>query len=92
MIKNMDIFTGSNHHPIVICDAHGLKKFWEKIIETYTKQKEDEDSRLHQSALNKLRHEWTLRLENQIKILQKNSENGKVQDNLSPVENFSQNG
>lgn len=51
--QNMDIFIGSNHHPIVICDAHGLKKFWEKIIETYTKQKEDEDSRLHQSALNK---------------------------------------
>lgn len=40
--------------------------------------------------LARLRHEWTLRLENQIKMLRKNSENGKVQDNLSPIENFSQ--
>ncbi|XP_070791754.1 protein FAM240B-like [Pituophis catenifer annectens] len=86
----MDSYIGSKRHPIIIGDAHGLKKFWEEIIETYTKQKEDEDSRLHGSALNKLRHEWTLRLENQIKMLQKNSENGKVQDNLSPIENFSQ--
>ncbi|KAG8130731.1 hypothetical protein E2320_017427, partial [Naja naja] len=90
-IPKMDSYIGSKHHPIiVICDAQGLKKFWEEIIEIYTKQKEDEDSRLHQSALNRLRHEWTLRLENQIKTLQKNSENGKVQDNLSPIENFSQ--
>ncbi|XP_032069738.1 LOW QUALITY PROTEIN: cryptic protein-like [Thamnophis elegans] len=38
----------------------------------------------------RLRHEWTLRLENQIKMLQKDSENGKVQDKVSPIENFSQ--
>ncbi|XP_063152786.1 protein FAM240B-like [Candoia aspera] len=84
----MDRSIGSNRRAIVICDAHHLKKFWERIIETCTKQKEDEDSRLHRSALNKLRHEWTLRLENQIKMLQKNSENGKVQDSLSPIETF----
>ncbi|ETE68774.1 hypothetical protein L345_05428, partial [Ophiophagus hannah] len=54
-VPKMDSYIGSKHHPIiVICDAQGLKKFWEEIIETYTKQKEDEDSRLHQSALNKL--------------------------------------
>ncbi|NXS11364.1 F240B protein, partial [Neodrepanis coruscans] len=44
-------------------DAEGLKNFWEKIIQEQTKQQEAEESRLSKSALNKLRQEWTLRLE-----------------------------
>ncbi|NXA13749.1 F240B protein, partial [Sapayoa aenigma] len=51
-------------------DAEGLKNFWENIIQEQTKQQEAEQSRLSKSALNKLRHEWTLRLERRARQVQ----------------------
>ncbi|NXD27902.1 F240A protein, partial [Spelaeornis formosus] len=51
-------------------DAEELKNFWEKVIQEQTKQQEAEESRLSRSALNKLRHEWTLRLEGQVRQVQ----------------------
>ncbi|NXG16091.1 F240A protein, partial [Grallaria varia] len=51
-------------------DAEGLKNFWEKVIQEQTKQQEAEESRLSKSALNKLRHEWTVRLEGRARQVQ----------------------
>ncbi|XP_062984650.1 protein FAM240B-like [Elgaria multicarinata webbii] len=79
---------GFKHRGVVVHDAHGLKNFWEEIIESQTKQKEVEDSRLTRSALNKLRHEWAQRLEGQLKMLQKTSEKPNVQTSLLPIETF----
>ncbi|XP_060616809.2 protein FAM240B-like [Anolis sagrei] len=84
----MNRYTGSKRHHVVVHDAHGLKNFWEEIIETHSKSKQIEDSRLTRSALNKLRREWAQRLEGRIKMLQKTSEKPKVQGSLLPIETF----
>ncbi|XP_072848448.1 protein FAM240B [Pogona vitticeps] len=84
----MNRHSGPKRRPVVIHDAHGLKNFWEEIIEAHTKQREVEDSRITRSALNKLRREWTQRLEGRIKMLQKTSEKSKVQSSLLPIETF----
>ncbi|KAM6328919.1 LOW QUALITY PROTEIN: protein FAM240B-like [Alca torda] len=59
----MSKHTNFRHHRMGGHDAEGLKNFWEKVIQEQTKQRESEESRLSKSALNKLRHEWTMRLE-----------------------------
>ncbi|NXY22866.1 F240A protein, partial [Atrichornis clamosus] len=51
-------------------DAEELKNFWEKVIQDQAKQQEAEESRLSKSALKKLRHEWTLRLEGRVRQAQ----------------------
>ncbi|NXW74996.1 hypothetical protein DUI87_03672 [Hirundo rustica rustica] len=51
-------------------DAEELKNFWEKVIREQTKQQEAEESRLSKSALNKLRQEWTQRLEGRVRQVQ----------------------
>ncbi|XP_053159235.1 protein FAM240B-like [Hemicordylus capensis] len=84
----MNKYIGLKRRGVVVHDAHGLKDFWEEIIETQSKQKEIEDSRLTRSALNKLRHEWAQRLEGRIKMLQKTSEKPKGQTALLPIETF----
>ncbi|NWV25778.1 F240B protein, partial [Origma solitaria] len=58
-------------------DAEELKSFWEKVIQEQTKQQEAEESRLSKSALNKLRQEWTLRLEGRVRQVQAHT---KAQD------------
>ncbi|NXK92918.1 F240A protein, partial [Formicarius rufipectus] len=59
----MSKHTNFRRHKMSGHDAEGLKNFWEKVIQEQTKQQEAEESRLSKSALNKLRREWTLRLE-----------------------------
>ncbi|NWR71775.1 F240A protein, partial [Centropus unirufus] len=67
-------------------DAEGLKNFWEKVIQEQTKQREGEESRLSKSALNKLRHEWTLRLEGQARQVQAHMKKHKEQATLLSIE------
>ncbi|NXY49048.1 F240A protein, partial [Ceuthmochares aereus] len=67
-------------------DAEGLKNFWEKVIQEQTKQREGEESRLSKSALNKLRREWTLRLEGQARQVQKHKKMQKEQMTLLFIE------
>ncbi|NWI53294.1 F240B protein, partial [Calyptomena viridis] len=62
--------TSFRHHKICGHDAEGLKNFWEKVIQEQIKQQEAEESRLSKSALNKLRHEWTMRLERRTRQVQ----------------------
>ncbi|NXF04545.1 F240B protein, partial [Smithornis capensis] len=59
----MSKHTNFRRHKVGGYDAKGLKNFWEKIIQEQIKQQEAEECRLSKSALNKLRHEWTMRLE-----------------------------
>ncbi|XP_066473444.1 protein FAM240C [Tiliqua scincoides] len=84
----MTKFLGLKRPGVVVHDAHGLKNFWEEIIEIHTRQKEVEDSRITRSALNKLRHEWAQRLEGRIKMLQKTDGKPRGQTALLPIETF----
>nr|XP_034955923.1 protein FAM240C [Zootoca vivipara] len=85
--RKMNQHLGSKRRSVAVHDAHGLKNFWEEIIEeTQAKQKEVEDFQLTRSALNKLRREWTQRLEGRLKMLQKSSEKPKLQSSLLPIE------
>lgn len=52
----MNRYSVPKRHTVVIHDARGLKNFWEEIIETHTKQRKVEDSRITRSAL----HKWVL--------------------------------
>ncbi|XP_061873553.1 protein FAM240B-like [Colius striatus] len=79
----MSKHTNFRRHKIGGHDAEGLKNFWEKIIQEQTKQRKDEESRLSKSALNKLRHEWTLRLEGQARQIQAHTTTQKEQMKLS---------
>ncbi|KAM6391480.1 protein FAM240C-like [Rhynochetos jubatus] len=64
-------------------DAQELKNFWEKVIQEQTKQREGEESRQSKSALNKLRHEWMLRLEGRARQVQAHTKTQKEQTLLS---------
>lgn len=86
----MNTSTGPKRHMVLIYDANGLKNFWEEIIGVHTKEKEVEDSRLTKSALNKLRCEWTQRLERRTRMLQKTSEKPKGQNTLLSIDSFQQ--
>ncbi|XP_030825198.1 protein FAM240B-like [Camarhynchus parvulus] len=66
----MSKHTNSRRHRMGGHDSEELKNFWEKVIQEQTKQQEAEESRLSKSALNKLRQEWTLRLEGRIRQVQ----------------------
>ncbi|KAM4640499.1 protein FAM240B-like [Amazona ochrocephala] len=66
----MSKHTNFRRHKMCGHDAEGLKNFWEKVIQEQTKQRESEESRLSKSALSKLRHEWTLRLEGRARQVQ----------------------
>ncbi|KAM6034725.1 protein FAM240B-like [Chlamydotis macqueenii] len=59
-------------------DAEELKNFWEKVIQEQTKQRKGEESRLSKSALNKLRQEWTLRLEGRARQVQAQKEETRL--------------
>ncbi|NXE52353.1 F240A protein, partial [Casuarius casuarius] len=78
--------TNFKRHRMAGHDAEELKKFWEKIIQEQTKQREGEESRLSKSALNKLRHEWTQRLEGQAKQVQAHMKKRKEQMTLLSIE------
>ncbi|NWH43695.1 F240A protein, partial [Fregata magnificens] len=67
-------------------DAEGLKNFWEKVIQEQTKEREGEESRLSKSALNKLRQEWTLRLEGRARRIQVHTQTQKEQMTLMSIE------
>ncbi|NXK07596.1 F240A protein, partial [Herpetotheres cachinnans] len=82
----MSKHTNFRHHKMDGHDAEGLKNFWEKVIQEQTKQREDEESRLRKSALNKLRHEWTLRLEGQTRQVQANKKTQKEQMMMMAIE------
>ncbi|XP_075596900.1 protein FAM240C-like [Balearica regulorum gibbericeps] len=69
-------------------DAEGLKNFWEKVIQEQTKQREGEESRLSKSALNKLRREWTLRLEGRARQVQAHKKTQKEQMTLLSIEDL----
>ncbi|NWI72204.1 F240B protein, partial [Peucedramus taeniatus] len=66
----MSKHTNFRRHRMGGHDAEELKNFWEKVIQEQTKQQEAEESRLSKSALNKLRQEWTLRLEGRVRQVQ----------------------
>ncbi|XP_053910753.1 protein FAM240B-like isoform X2 [Cuculus canorus] len=85
----MSKHTNSRCHKMVGHDAEGLKNFWEKVIQEQTKQREGEESRLSKSALNKLRHEWTLRLEGQARQVQAHTKMQKEQMTLLPIDALS---
>lgn len=86
----MNKSTGLKGHTVLVYDTNGLKNFWEEIIEANTKQKEVEDLRQTKSALNKLRCEWTQRLEGQTRMLQKTSEKSTGQNTLLSIDAFQQ--
>ncbi|NXI36586.1 F240A protein, partial [Galbula dea] len=67
-------------------DAERLKNFWEKVIHEQTKQREGEEFRLSKSALNKLRHEWTLQLEGRKQQVQMHTKMEKEQMMLKSTE------
>ncbi|NXX44606.1 F240B protein, partial [Tricholaema leucomelas] len=75
----MSKHTNFIHHKMGSYDAKGLKNFWEKVIHEQTKQREGEESRLSKSSLNKLRHEWTLRLEGRAKQIEVHAKMEKKQ-------------
>ncbi|XP_025944176.1 protein FAM240B-like [Apteryx rowi] len=82
----MSKHTNFKHHKMAGHDAEGLKNFWEKIIQEQTKQREGEESRLSKSALNKLRHEWTQRLEGRAKQVQAHVKRQREQMRLLSIE------
>ncbi|XP_030579530.1 protein FAM240C [Archocentrus centrarchus] len=59
----------------LVHDRELIKTFWEKRIETQTQQVENEEQRMNKSALNKLRGEWLVRLENRTKHLKNLNDN-----------------
>ncbi|NXE25962.1 F240B protein, partial [Ardeotis kori] len=67
-------------------DAEELKNFWEKVIQEQTKQRKGEESRLSKSALNKLRQEWTLRLEGRARQVQAHQQMQKEETRLLSIE------
>ncbi|XP_063996813.1 protein FAM240B-like [Pogoniulus pusillus] len=85
----MSKHTNFVHHKMGSYDAKGLKNFWEKVIHEQTKQREVEESRLSKSSLNKLRHEWTLRLEGRAKQTQVHAKTEETQMTLPPIEALS---
>ncbi|XP_050769706.1 protein FAM240A-like [Gymnogyps californianus] len=82
----MSKHTNFRRHKMAGHDAEGLKNFWENVIQEQTKQREDEESRLSKSALNKLRHEWTLRLESRARQVQAHTKTRKEQMTLLSIE------
>ncbi|NXV52972.1 F240A protein, partial [Uria aalge] len=82
----MSKHTNFRHHRMGGHDAEGLKNFWEKVIQEQTKQRESEESRLSKSALNKLRHEWTMRLEGRARQVQTHTKMQKEQMTLLSIE------
>ncbi|XP_040436442.1 protein FAM240A-like [Falco naumanni] len=82
----MSTHTNSRRYKMGGHDAEELKNFWEKVIQEQTKQREGEESRLSKSALNKLRHEWTLRLEGQTRQVQSHRKTQKEQMMMMAVE------
>ncbi|XP_051499286.1 protein FAM240B-like [Apus apus] len=82
----MSKHTNFRRHNMGGHDAEGLRNFWEKVIQEQTKQREGEESRLRKSALSKLRHEWTLRLEGQARQLQEHTKTLKAQMTLLSME------
>ncbi|NXQ48250.1 F240B protein, partial [Catharus fuscescens] len=79
----MSKLTNVQRHRMGGHDAEELRNFWEKVIQEQTKQQEAEESRLSKSALNKLRHEWTLRLEGRARQIQAHMKTQEEQ--ITPV-------
>ncbi|KAM6109275.1 protein FAM240C-like [Phoenicopterus ruber ruber] len=82
----MSKHTNFRRHKMGGHDAEELKNFWEKVIQEQTKQREGEESRLSKSALNKLRHEWTVRLEGRARQVQAHTKMQKEQMTLLSIE------
>ncbi|XP_062480720.1 protein FAM240B-like [Pezoporus occidentalis] len=82
----MSKHTSFRRHKMCGPDAEGLKNFWEKVIQEQTKQRECEESRLSKSALSKLRHEWTLRLEGRARQAQAQMKMQKEQMMMLTIE------
>lgn len=61
--------SGRQMNLALIHDRLCIKSFWEKRISRQSQQTESEEQRLQRSALNKLRGEWVVRLENRTKHL-----------------------
>ncbi|KAM3610241.1 uncharacterized protein V6R79_001208 [Siganus canaliculatus] len=53
----------------LIHDRLHIQTFWEGRISRQSEQSESEERRMERSALNKLRGEWLVRLENRTKHL-----------------------
>ncbi|NXI90950.1 F240A protein, partial [Psophia crepitans] len=84
----MSKHTNFRRHKMGSHDAEELKNFWEKAIQEQTKQREGEESRLSKSALNKLRREWTLRLEGQARRVQAQKKTQKEQMAVLSIESL----
>ncbi|OXB80101.1 UNVERIFIED_CONTAM: hypothetical protein H355_006933 [Colinus virginianus] len=78
--------TNFERHKMHGHDTVELKNFWEKAIQEQTRQRESEESRLSKSALNKLRHEWTERLEGRTKLVQAHMKKQKEKMTLLSIE------
>ncbi|XP_019109806.1 protein FAM240B [Larimichthys crocea] len=59
----------------LIHDRLHIKTFWEKRIDSQCQHAESEEQRMERSALNKLREEWLVRLENRTKHLKSLNDN-----------------
>ncbi|XP_044053490.1 protein FAM240B [Siniperca chuatsi] len=59
----------------LIHDRLHIKSFWEKRINNQCQHAESEEQRVNKSALNKLREEWLVRLENRTKHLKSLNDN-----------------
>ncbi|XP_078027279.1 protein FAM240B isoform X2 [Epinephelus lanceolatus] len=59
----------------LVHDRQHIKTFWEKKINNECEYAENEEKRKNQSALAKLREEWTVRLDNRTKHLKNVSDN-----------------
>ncbi|XP_038559318.1 protein FAM240B [Micropterus salmoides] len=59
----------------LIHDRMHIKNFWEKKINNDCQYAESEEQRMNKSALNKLRQEWMVRLENRTKHLKSLNDN-----------------
>ncbi|NXE13798.1 F240A protein, partial [Lophotis ruficrista] len=82
----MSKHTNFGRHKMGGHDAEELKNFWEKVIQEQTKQRKGEESRLSKSALNKLRQEWTLRLEGRARQVQAHQQTQKEETRLLSIE------
>ncbi|XP_069043793.1 protein FAM240C [Lepisosteus oculatus] len=54
---------------VLIHDRRTIKSYWEQIIERHCQIAENEDARMKNSALSKLRGEWITKLESRTKHL-----------------------
>ncbi|XP_035236186.1 uncharacterized protein LOC135233536 [Anguilla rostrata] len=69
--RQLETLPAARMNVALIHDKYAIKTFWERKIENHWQLTEGEQSRMKNSALSKLRGEWSKRLEIQTKHLKK---------------------